>query len=77
MWNKTDKKYRVTKPQAGDIFVMDFGKGLGHMGFVEKVSGSTMTTIEGNSDSSNGREGFEVARKTRKISSIKGFLRVP
>ena len=78
MWNKTDKKYRITKPQAGDIFVMDFGKGLGHMGFVESVGKTTITTIEGNTDSNSGREGWEVARRTRKISSInKGFLRIP
>ena len=29
-WNTADKKYKIKEPQPGDIFIMDFGKGLGH-----------------------------------------------
>jgi hypothetical protein len=77
-WNEIDPKYKVSVPQAGDIFIMDFGKGLGHTGFVESVSGDSMITIEGNATTISGsREGIEVCRKTtRKVSSCKGFIRV-
>ena len=74
-WNTADKKYRVTVPQAGDIFIMDFGKGLGHTGIVEKVDGVYIHTIEGNSNDTGSREGIEVVRKIRAISKMKGFLR--
>lgn len=74
-WNEADKKYRVTEPQPGDIFIMDFGKGLGHTGFVEKTDGTFIYTIEGNSNDTGSREGIEVTRKQRPIKKIKGFLR--
>ena len=71
------KKYRVLIPQKGDIFIMDFGKGLGHTGFVESVEGSYIQTIEGNATTVSGsREGIEVCRKTRKISACIGFIRL-
>jgi hypothetical protein len=65
-------------PLPGDIFIMDFGKGKGHTGFVESVNGDIIHTIEGNSNDDGNREGYEVCRKPggRKISSIKGFIRV-
>jgi hypothetical protein len=67
----------VTKtPQPGDIFIMDFGKGLGHTGIVEKVEKDTVHTIEGNSNDEGSREGFEVCRKQRKTNTIKAFLRL-
>jgi CHAP domain len=77
-WNEIDPKYKVKAPQAGDIFIMDFGKGLGHTGFVESVSGNSMITIEGNATTISGsREGIEVCRKTtRTVSSCKGFIRI-
>jgi len=74
-WNKADRKYRVTVPEVGDIFIMDFGKGLGHTGIVERVDGNHIHTIEGNSNDTGSREGIEVVRKIRSISKIKGFLR--
>lgn len=75
-WNKADKSYRVVgEPQSGDIFIMDFGKGLGHTGIVESVDGKYVHTIEGNSNSDGSREGIKVVRHIRLISSFKGFLR--
>lgn len=67
---------RETEPQAGDIFIMDYGKGLGHTGIIEKVVGSTLHTIEGNTNDEGSREGYEVCRRTRKKSEIKGYLRL-
>jgi len=76
-WNNIDPKYKHTTPVVGDIFIMDFGGGLGHTGFVESVDGDILHTIEGNATTISGsREGIEVCRKTRKLTSMKGFIRV-
>lgn len=75
-WNKADKKYRVVgEPQPGDIFIMDFGHGLGHTGIVERVEKDVVHTIDGNSNDSGSREGVEVVRKIRKRSKMVGYLR--
>lgn len=76
VWNTAEKKYRVTgEPQPGDIFIMDFGKGLGHTGIVEKVDPTFIYTIDGNTNDSGSREGIEVCRKQRPRAKIKGYLR--
>ena len=77
MYN-AEPELRVKEPQAGDIFIMDFGKGTGHAGFVEKVfPNGKLQTIEGNTNDEGSREGYEVARRSdRKISQMKGFLRI-
>lgn len=85
-WNKARRKgvRTVSKAEAiadparvkpGMIFIMDHGGGAGHTGFVEKVTGGLLTTIEGNTDASRTREGGGVYRLTRKIVEInKGFI---
>ena len=65
----------VNTPQPGDIFIMDFGHGLGHTGIVESVGDQIVHTIEGNTNDDGSREGYEVCRRTRQISKMKGFLR--
>lgn len=77
-WNSIDKKYKVTSPKPGDIFIMDFGKGAGHTGFVTKVENGRIFTIEGNSNDEGSREGYEVCRKPggRKFETIKGYIRI-
>jgi len=61
--------------QPGLIFVMDHGGGFGHTGFVERVDGGMLTTLEGNTDASRTREGGGVYRLTRKIADVnKGFI---
>lgn len=75
-WNQADKKLRVVgEPQPGDIFIMDYGKGLGHTGFVEKTDPTFIYTIEGNTNDSGSREGIMVCRKQRPKAKIKGYLR--
>jgi len=75
-WNEADKKYRVVgEPLAGDIFIMNFGKGLGHTGIVEKVDENFVYTIDGNTNDSGSREGIEVCRKQRPRNKIVGYLR--
>jgi hypothetical protein len=75
-WNKIDAKYKFKEPQEGDIFIQDHGKGLGHTGFVTKVQGDKIFTIEGNTNDTGSREGYEVCRRVRDISSCKGFIRI-
>lgn len=75
-WNEIDPKRKYKTPQPGDIFIMDFGKGLGHAGFVESVDGNVIHTIEGNTNDTGSREGFEVCRRQREIKKCKGFIRV-
>lgn len=75
-WNKADKKYRVIgDPQPGDIFIMDFGHGLGHTGIVERVEKDVVHTIDGNTNDSGSREGVEVCRKIRNRNKMVGYLR--
>jgi len=73
-WNK-GKQYRVIEPQPGDVFIMDYGKGLGHTGIIERVEGEILHTIEGNTNDTGSREGYEVCRKIRNVKKIKGYLR--
>lgn len=80
-WNDIEKQFKqpkckFTKPLPGDIFIMDYGKGFGHTGFVERVEGDRIHTIEGNTNDEGDREGYEVARRIRRISSCKGFIRI-
>lgn len=74
MWN-AKPQLRVKVPQPGDIMILDYGKGLGHTGIVEKIVGTDVHTIEGNTNDDGSREGYEVCRRVRKLSMIKGFLR--
>lgn len=74
VWNNSKEK-RVTDPQPGDIFIMDFGKGLGHTGIVERADKDFIYTIEGNTNDDGSREGYEVARRKRPRSKIKGYIR--
>lgn len=75
-WQKVDAKYKHTIPQAGDIFIMDFGGGLGHTGIIESVENDNIHTIEGNSNDEGSREGYEVCRRVRKVGTCKGFIRL-
>lgn len=75
-WQKAPAAVKVTDPQPGDIFIQDHGHGLGHTGIVEKVNNDgTVDTIEGNTNDTGSREGYEVCRRTRNKSSIIGYLR--
>lgn len=62
--------------QPGDIMIMIFKGGLGHTGFVEKVSGGIIHTIEANTNISGEREGYKVCRKQRPISAIHGYIQL-
>lgn len=59
----------------GMVFVIDYGRGLGHTGFVARVQGAHLDTIEGNTDASRTREGGGVYPLVRKVGEInKGYV---
>lgn len=71
------KNLIANTPEAGDIFIMINPNGTGHTGFVEKVlTNGIIQTIEGNTNSDGSREGYQVARRTRNIKTIKAFIRL-
>jgi hypothetical protein len=82
-WNRT-KGTRIPVAEAvnnpamvkpGQVFVIGFPNGTGHMGIVESVQGGFITVIEGNTNGGGSREGIGVFRRTRKIASInRGFI---
>lgn len=75
-WNERPA-LRVTKPQSGDVFIIDFGKGVGHTGFVERVlPDGRLQTIEGNTNADGSREGYAVCRRVRDPKTIRGYLRI-
>ncbi|THU36908.1 CHAP domain-containing protein [Niastella caeni] len=82
-WNEQQPKRKIVLDkvlknpaiiQPGAVFIMDYGKGTGHTGLVERIQGGLVETIEGNTNDEGSREGYEVCRRTRKLASIKGFI---
>lgn len=74
-WNEIAPRFKATQPKRGCIFIMDYGKGLGHTGIVENIlPDGKIATIEGNTNDEGSREGYEVARRTRNIEDCKGFI---
>lgn len=78
-------KYQVAKgdtPKRGDIFTLltNPKTGAGHTGIVTGVNleAGTYDTIEGNTNDEGSREGYEVCRRTRKLSAkeLRGFIRI-
>ncbi len=56
------------KPSVGAVAIWRFGNDWrGHAGVVTEVSEGSFKSVEGNTNSSGGREGIEVAKKTRKL----------
>lgn len=72
------KAWQREEPEPGDVFVIDHGHGLGHVGFVEQVhEDGTLQTIEGNTSGEGAREGDGVYRRKRRRDEItKGYLRI-
>jgi hypothetical protein len=76
--NRILKRHAVNDPgliRPGMVFIMDYGGGAGHTGFVESTAGGLLSTLEGNTDASGTREGGGVYRLTRKVAHInKGYI---
>jgi hypothetical protein len=84
-WNKTATQYKLPGIEAwkhpvslkpGDQFIMNYGHGEGHTGVIEKIEGSILYTIEGNSNNDGSREGYEVVRHKRSLNDklLIGFI---
>lgn len=84
IWAK--KNSRLITPKTGQEFADTVKRGMlfvwngpdgGHIGAIVTVYPETLTfdTIEGNTNSKGSREGNQVARKTRSLSSLKVYPR--
>ena len=77
-WARKTSGVELIKPapadiRPGDIVIFKFS----HIGLaVAKPSGSTVKTIEGNTDAKGSREGGGVYRKTRRLSKIRSIVRI-
>jgi hypothetical protein len=63
--------------RPGFVFILDFGKGAGHTGFVKQSLGGPFRSVEGNSNNDGSRNGvgvFELNRRKITDRSLKGFL---
>lgn len=81
-WNRTKLGKLPARSQRGiepgDIFIIDYGRGQGHTGFIERVGQGVFHTIEGNTNDEGSREGVEVCRRQRTITDInKGIIQLP
>lgn len=76
-FRKVNRWHKNTAGKAGDLCLMDFGKGrASHVGIVEKKNADgTYTVIEGNTSLSSNDNGGKVMRRTRSKSVIRGFGR--
>ncbi len=69
-WNET--------PQIGDVALFDFSgnhTSRDHVGIVVGVSGSTITTIEGNTGTGNNANGGMVMERQRSTAYVVSFIR--
>jgi hypothetical protein len=88
-WNRVGRAQparRITAQQAlanpglvrpGLVFILDFGGGAGHTGFVKQSLGGALRTIEGNSNDGGSRNGlgvFDLNRRKVTDRQLKGFL---
>lgn len=61
--------------RPGDIFIMQYKHGHRHCGIIEKITGDTVITVEGNID--DGKTGkIGVFSKRRKVSQIYALIRI-
>lgn len=84
-WNNTAVNFKIAPADAlrhpgvikpGAQFILDYGHGVGHTGMIERVEGTTLYTIEGNSNNDGSREGYLVVRHQRSLTAplLKGII---
>jgi hypothetical protein len=85
-WDRTPAGSHLSRAKAianpalvrpGMVFILDYGNGHGHTGFVKSPIGGALTTVEGNTSaqgSGNGVGVFELSRRSVSDSSLKGFI---
>lgn len=74
-WANVGKHDKLT-PQRGNLGVLIHSPTTGHIVFITSVDPikGTVHTIEGNTNDDGSREGYEVCRRERSISSFKAFI---
>ena len=70
VWHQAPSAAKSKTPTIGSIFVIDHGKGKGHVGFVESVTHTHIQTVEGNTNEEGSREGDGVLRRIRRYSAV-------
>lgn len=67
----------VKDPEPGDIVIFDFpgGADTDHTGIFERSEGDTVTSIDGNTGTTNDTNGGAVMRRTRNRSAVKAYIR--
>jgi len=81
-WNKLPKTKKILKAnlkvdmiKPGSQFFLDEGKGLGHTGIIESVDANgTLHTIEGNSNNTGSRDGYQVCRQSKRKITDKQLI---
>lgn len=69
---KADAMADLSLVKPGQVFICDFGKGLGHTGIVERVlPDGRLVTVEGNTNNDGSRSGVGVFRLERRKLSDK------
>jgi len=74
---RADAIANPAKVKPGMVFILDYGKGMGHTGFVREVTGAALRTVEGNTNiggSNNGIGVFELNRRSVMDKNLKGFI---
>lgn len=79
-WAKQQGIFRTYKESAqpGDVVLFDFAGNHSyrqHVGIVVSQTGTTLTTIEGNTSVSSNDNGGAVMRRTRYTSQVVGYIR--
>lgn len=74
-----DAQSRPELVGKGMIFIMDFGAGKGHTGFVAGLADGRLATVEGNANDGGSREGIGVFALTRRtLGHVNtGFIGLP
>lgn len=79
-WARTQARQAVTvldprvAPRRGDLVVYTFS----HCGIVTApLAGGSFGAVEGNTDGDGGRDGHEVARRSRSLAKVRAFIRLP
>lgn len=80
MWKDVPVQFRNTSPKPGYLGIINLGKGMGHIFFVDKIiSADTIQTIEGNTNNNGSNNGIGVFKLSRNIHDKKiiGYINLP
>jgi len=81
LWGRSPREWRSREPSPGMIYVVDHGRGQGHVGIVEAVDadaagGTQVTEISGNTNPVGSRTGNAVERHWWSLESARNGMPV-